>query len=86
MKYAFVFIAALLLATGTAHAGSLFGDASKTETCFVVKKTPDGFLAVRAKPDAKAELFAALRPGYQLMRVSPEEYPCDAMKQPPSAS
>jgi hypothetical protein len=62
-------IAALFLATGTAHAGSLFGDASKTETCFVVKKTPDGFLAVRAKPDAKAELFAALRPGYQLIAL-----------------
>jgi hypothetical protein len=57
-------IAALLPATGTAHAGSfLLG----TDICFVVKKTSDGFLAVRAKPDAKTELFAALRPGYPLV-------------------
>jgi hypothetical protein len=56
---------ALFLATGTAHAGPLFENYA--EVCFVVKKTSDGFLAVRAKPDAKAELFAALRPGYQLI-------------------
>jgi hypothetical protein len=65
-------VAALLLATGTAHAGSFFENyASETDTCFVVTKTPDGFLAVRAKPDAKTELFAALRPGYPLI-ASPD--------------
>jgi len=59
-------IAALFLATGTAHAQSLFY-AREGDTCLIVKKSPDGFLAVRAKPDVKGELIAVLRPGYQLI-------------------
>src|SRR5262245_22120454 len=65
-------IAALFLATGAAHAGSFFEDyAFKTDICYVVKKTSDGFVAVRAKPDVKSEMFAALRPGYPLI-ASPD--------------
>ena len=65
-------VLSVLCAAPGAHAGSFFENyASETDTCFVVTKTPDGFLAVRAKPDAKTELFAALRPGYPLI-ASPD--------------
>jgi hypothetical protein len=64
-KAALIGIAALLLATGTAHAQGLSTETD--DVCFVVKQTSDGFLAVRDEPDAKAEMFAALRPGFSLI-------------------
>ena len=48
-------IAALLLATGAAHATS--------DGCAVVLRTPDGFLNLRAEPSMKARIVARLKPG-----------------------
>jgi hypothetical protein len=62
MRAATIAIAALFLATGTAHA---------TEYCAEVKKTSDGFLAVREGPDIKTKLVAMLRFGYPL-KVRPD--------------
>jgi hypothetical protein len=50
-------VAALLLATGAASAHT---------DCFVVKKTPDGFLALREKPTTKSKIIATLRMNFPL--------------------
>ena len=72
-------VAALFLATGTAYAGSSFFEGYSTEgdTCWMVKETSDGFLAVRDRPDARGELIASLRPGYPLIS-SPDNQFLDA--------
>ncbi len=49
-------IAALFLATGTAHA-------TGPDYCAVVSKTPDGFLNVRKAPTMKSEIIAKIHPG-----------------------
>jgi len=46
---------ALLLATGAAHATS--------DGCAVVLRTPDGFLNVRAEPNARSRILKRLKPG-----------------------
>src|SRR5262245_43411571 len=51
-------IAALFLATGTAHATADF--------CVVVTKTPDGFLALREGPGTQFKMIAKLKPGFPL--------------------
>jgi hypothetical protein len=51
---------AVLLLSGAAHA----------DKCFQVQKTPDGFLALRASPTAKAWMYEALREG-QILELSP---------------
>src|SRR5215510_4211947 len=51
-------IAALFLATGTAHATEDF--------CVEVTKTPDGFLALREGPGTEFKMIAKLKPGYPL--------------------
>jgi hypothetical protein len=48
-------IAALFLATGTAHA--------TVDSCAVVLRTPDGFLNLRKAPSVKAKIIARLKPG-----------------------
>jgi hypothetical protein len=48
-------IAALFLATGTAHA--------TWDVCRVVLRTPDGFLNVREKPTMRSKVIARLKPG-----------------------
>jgi hypothetical protein len=48
-------IAALLLATGTAHATA--------DGCAVVLKTRDGFLNLRKDPSMRARIVARLKPG-----------------------
>jgi hypothetical protein len=50
--------AALLLATGTAHATA--------DGCAVVLRTPDGFLNVRAKPNARSRILKRLKPGERI--------------------
>jgi hypothetical protein len=52
-------IAALLMATSAAHAVD-------DDTCYVVRKTPDGFLAVRKKPTTGSKIIATLRPKFPL--------------------
>jgi hypothetical protein len=61
-------IAALFLATGTAHAEMQdnWRNGSSKEYCVEVMKTSDGFLAVRAEPSVKAKLISTLRPGFPL--------------------
>jgi hypothetical protein len=49
-------IAALFLATGTAHA-------TGPNSCAVVLKTPDGFLNVRIAPKMGTRIVARLKPG-----------------------
>jgi hypothetical protein len=58
-------IAALFLATGTAHAASPWTFTGE-ENCVVVRKTSDGFLAVRDKPSIKGKIVATLRPKFPL--------------------
>ena len=48
-------IAALLLATGAAHA-------TGADECAIVKKTRDGFLNVRAAPTMKSKIIARINP------------------------
>jgi hypothetical protein len=48
-------IAALFLATGTAHATA--------DGCAVVLKTPDGFLNMRAEPRMGSRILKRLKPG-----------------------
>jgi hypothetical protein len=55
-------IAALLLATGAAHA--------TLDGCAVVLRTPDGFLNLRAAPTMKARVVARLKPGEILYDTS----------------
>src|SRR5260221_5139186 len=56
-------VAALSMLASAAHAAE--------EYCVEVKKTPDGFLAVREKPTVKSKIFATLRPKFPLT-VNPE--------------
>ena len=53
-------VAALLLATGAAHADA---------QCAVVLKTPDGFLAMREKPTVQSKMIAKLLQGDFLITV-----------------
>jgi len=55
-------IAALFLATGTAHA--------TLDGCAVVLRTPDGFLNLRAAPTMKARVVTRLKPGEILYDTS----------------
>jgi hypothetical protein len=57
-------IAALLMAT-SAHAATPWTHTGE-ENCVVVRKTPDGFLAVRDKPSTKGKIVATLRPKFPL--------------------
>lgn|SRR5262245_22329749 len=57
-----------LLAT-VALIGALAAPASAhslPDYCAVVKKTSDGFLALRKKPSAKSEMIAAMKTGFPL--------------------
>ena len=54
-----VCVAALLLATGAAHA-------IDTKICAVISKTPDRFVAFREKPGTAGKMIAALREGFPL--------------------
>jgi hypothetical protein len=42
------------------------GSAGATEFCDI-KQTPDGFIALRARPDAKGKLVARMKPGDEVM-------------------
>jgi hypothetical protein len=54
-----VCVAALLVATGAAHA-------IDTKICAVISKTPDRFVAFREKPGTAGKMIAALREGFPL--------------------
>ena len=55
-------VAALFLATGTAHATE--------DGCAVVLKTPDGFLNVRAEPKMGSRILKRFKPGEIIMTDS----------------
>jgi hypothetical protein len=59
-------VAALLMAI-SAHA------TENPDMCAVVMKTPDGFLALRTKPEAKSKMMSKLFPG-QVLRVDIDKY------------
>jgi Bacterial SH3 domain len=59
-------IAALLMATSAAH--------TDTEFCVVVRKTPDGFLALREKPTTKSKIIATLRTNVPLLADHEDQY------------
>jgi hypothetical protein len=49
-------------------AGALFGAGSARATEFCdIKQTPDGFIALRERPDARAKLVARMRAGDEVM-------------------
>jgi len=60
-------IAVLSLGAGLI-AGALFatGSASATEFCGI-RKTPDGFIALRDQPTARGKLVARMKPGDEVM-------------------
>jgi hypothetical protein len=60
--------AALMLATPAS---------ATTDYCAVVKKTPDGFLALRAQPTVKSYLWTKLRPGTLLVIDDTSEDQCE---------
>jgi hypothetical protein len=60
------------LAVTVARVGS--AHAADNEYCVEVKKTSDGFLAVRDWPDVKTKLVAMLRHGYPLMVRPANQY------------
>jgi hypothetical protein len=48
--------------------GPLFGAGSALATEFCpIKKTPDGFIALRQQPNAKGKLVARMKPGDEVM-------------------
>ena len=59
-------VAALLMAI-SAHA------TENPDICAVVLKTPDGFLALRTKPEPKSKMMSKLFPG-QVLRVDIDKY------------
>src|SRR5215813_7335459 len=59
-------VAALLMAI-SAHA------TENPDMCAVVLKTPDGFLALRTKPEPKSKMMSKLFPG-QVLRVDIDKY------------
>src|SRR5262249_33152685 len=59
-------VAALLMAT-SAHA------TENPDMCAVVLKSPDGFLALRTKPEPKSKMMSKLFPG-QVLRVDIDKY------------
>jgi hypothetical protein len=59
-------VAALLMAI-SAHA------TENPNMCAVVLKTPDGFLALRTKPESKSKMMSKLFPG-QVLRVDIDKY------------
>jgi hypothetical protein len=42
--------------------------------CYVVRNTPDGFLAVRQKPTPKSKMLAALRPNFPLEAYASSQF------------
>src|SRR5262245_45155879 len=59
--------AAALLMAISAHA------TENPDICAVVLKTPDGFLALRTKPEPKSKMMSKLFPG-QVLRVDIDKY------------
>jgi len=51
--------------------------AATTDYCAVVKKTPDGFLALREQPTVKSYLWTKLRPGTLLVIDDTSEDQCE---------
>lgn len=60
-------ISVLAIGTGIIL-GALFsaGSARATEFCDI-RKTPDGFMALRAQPNAKGKLIVRMKPGDEVM-------------------
>ena len=59
MKYILAIVAVLALTAGTANA--------TTESCAIVRKTPDGFLNMRYEPKMGSVIVGRLKPGDEVL-------------------
>jgi hypothetical protein len=60
-------VTALLMVTSAAHADDI-------DVCLVVRKTPDGFLALREKATIKSKVIATLRTKFPLFAANNDQF------------